>query len=226
MIQLKSKNFPLVYSIHRTENLKQLFKTLKQIDLSYQSSVLVEHAIDFIALINGKHRTLLFPYCVREKTSIFSANTLPRTIEVVRNYKTEYKRFVALISLMLSNKCGYSIETSQKFVYEAMECFLKYKKNRNFYNNKSVKRIKNMFFSFIQIISQRIYDILTKNNYRLLFSNPKPKSPYYNEFKKINKLILSHRKNIRRGIGNPKPKLSKLLEITKIFPSLFWRTEK
>lgn len=220
MIKLKSENFPLFYSVHRIDNLKDVYFPL-YCDFK-TGEPLLEHTLDLITIINGKNKTIPIIYGVREYNQASVAKISHSSKEIIRNpHNNEIlEGFLNHVTSHLSKKSGYPLDISRKYVSEALNCYIKFNDEYKFKNKR------NVIIYFFRFISRRIYDVIIKNNHRQFFTNPNLNIPYFEDLQRINRLIYRYRKKIRKGIGHPKPILQKLLEGKRRFPTLFWWVNK
>ncbi len=103
-----------LYSVHRTENLKEAFSLALASDIRNHN--LVELLTAVTAVIHGKHRVLPMVYGIREKMSDSAGTFMPNIHEVIRNpaHHNEYDRFVSGISEYAAGRLHMDRSQAQK----------------------------------------------------------------------------------------------------------------
>jgi len=120
----------LLYSVHRTENLRDCFCLASERKVTNHR--LVELLVTAIAAINGKHKVLPRLYGVRE-TLFNSAGTFVPTINDVLktdSQKEEYDQFVTLITENIRQKSGILSKAAIKAFGEAFHPYINNRKRR------------------------------------------------------------------------------------------------
>lgn len=125
IIQLFEKYMFLHYSVHRKENLLKTFELL--VDLPDVFSGANQYFLDFICIINGKHKVLPVFYSARETLLYSSANSTPSlgTLEEDPSFSEDVKLFYLKIATHLSEKDYISIERAENIIRETYSQYSK-----------------------------------------------------------------------------------------------------
>ncbi len=115
----------LCYCVHRTENLKLTFNTLKN---SVNNLGLFETIIGMKTLIEGKHKVLPVFYSARQ--SLYSSAGSGASIDVCASkdeYKNEYNSYLVEMASLLSKKDNIPFDEAFAFFKQLMVEFVDYR---------------------------------------------------------------------------------------------------
>jgi len=203
MKQLMTIYVPLIYCVHRTENLTNAFRIIKKFNGQLNFNLL-EHLIGLVSVINGKHKILPILYFVREK-HIERWNIKEKLFEqldtIVNNPKlqTHYEFFINSLSEYLSDRYNYGVEDSNKYILGAIDSYLKfYRLNEVNFSLREKKLIRNLndkrkILSII--INNRLPELYDKISNKKLYQrleNPSLKKYKYSEIIKIREYIIKY----------------------------------
>lgn len=188
------------YCVHRTENLKSIFSSLKN-DVTNLS--LSEVFIGMCTLIDGKHKVLPGFYSARQ--SLYGSSGSLAGIDVcaaAEEYKNEYNSYLTVISTLISKKDNITFDEAFDFFKKSMTDFITYRYSKKPSLNKmvllfikktiSLKIRKNLRHCLL-IVQESSNN--KKNTQLALKINGYPfiaGSPEYKELKRVEQCVLKY----------------------------------
>ena len=192
------------YSIHRTENLLDVFNTFKS--LPDDLLICIQQFLDLICISNGKHRVLPVLFSAKEISIHSSTYTLPNWGHVFNN-KTSYENFVPFLYFLINHiaqKSSVDINIVKHYIHKIFdirnEAFIENQKQlssaskakRPYFFKGLLIRIYEKFNICISLIKIKIKRRSYLNNIMNLNGFPSNNNQSKVEWEIIKKYIKSH----------------------------------
>lgn len=118
--QLFKSYIQLLYSVHRTENLKTAFNLASE---HLENHNLIELLVAAVGISNGKHKILPVFYSAREILSNSAGTYMMNLseIKINKDYRAQYVTFINIVSKHISNNCEMNLIQIRRSVINSLE---------------------------------------------------------------------------------------------------------